>query len=358
MAEPSPRVVVAMSGGVDSSVAAALLIEQGYRVVGMMLRLWSEEGQEAYNRCCAPDAVSEARRVAGMLGIPFYVIDAREQFRQVVVQDFLEGYAHGQTPNPCVVCNRQIRWGFLLEQALGVGGSYLATGHYARLQRSENGMVQLLRGIDRSKDQSYVLSVLNQQQLGHSLFPLGEMTKVEVRQRARALGMPVADKPDSQDLCFLGDTDYREFLKRHVPQAVEPGEIVDRQGRVLGRHQGLPFYTIGQRKGLGVYAAEPYYVLERDLENNRLVVGLESELGKSEMRVAVINWISGAPQENCLRAEVKIRYRALLADAEIFPDGVDQARVLFKQPLRDITPGQQAVFYQGEICLGGGVIVR
>jgi tRNA-specific 2-thiouridylase len=352
MTDAHPRVVVAMSGGVDSSVAAALLIEQGYRVVGMMLRLWSEEGQEAQNRCCAPEAVDEARRVAGMLRIPFYVIDARERFKQVVVQDFLEGYSSGRTPNPCIICNREIRWGFLLEQALAIGGSYMATGHYARLNPTEEGKLELLCAVDHSKDQSYVLSELNQMQLEHSLFPLGEMTKVH------ELGLPVADKPDSQDLCFLGDMDYRNFLARHAPQAVMPGEIVNRQGQVLGRHQGLPFYTIGQRKGLGVHAAEPYYVLDRDLENNRLVAGTESELGKSEMRVAGINWVSGSPPATSFRAEVKIRYRASLAGAQVFPEVECGARVVFYDPLRDITPGQQAVFYQGDLCLGGGEIVR
>lgn len=345
-----------MSGGVDSSVAAALLVEQGYRVVGMMLRLWSEEGQEEQNRCCAPEAMEEARRIARQLGIPFYVVDARETFRQIVVQDFLDGYAGGRTPNPCIVCNRRVRWGFMLEQALAIGGEKIATGHYVRLRQAANGKMELLRANDLSKDQSYMLSGLNQEQLAHSMFPVGELTKVEVRQRAREMGLEVAEKPDSQDLCFLGDADYREFLARHVPEAVKSGEIVDLHGEVVGRHQGLPFYTIGQRKGLGIYAAEPYYVVGRDMEKNQLVVGREDELGKNEMRVAKINWIVGEVPQEDFSAEVKIRYRATPARAKVIPEGED-ARISFEAPLRDITPGQQAVFYQGEICLGGGIIV-
>jgi tRNA-specific 2-thiouridylase len=349
-------VVVAMSGGVDSSVAAALMVEQGYRVVGMMLRLWSEPGQVYANRCCTPDAMAQARRVASMLGIPFYAVDGREKFRQQVVQSFLDGYVAGVTPNPCLVCNRHIRWGLLLKHAQALGADYMATGHYAQVRRGEDGRFELWQGIDEHKDQSYVLSGLNQEQLAHTLLPLGEMEKPIVRQQAHRFQLPVAERPDSQDLCFLGNADYRQFLVRHAPEATNPGQIVTRDGAVLGQHEGLAFYTIGQRKGLGIASEQPLYVLEKDLRSNRLVVGEAGDLGRRDMRVAQMNWIAGEAPQPSFRAQVKIRYKALLAWAEVnvAPDGALQ--VLFDQPVRDITPGQLAVFYQDRRVLGGGLI--
>ncbi|WP_298007442.1 MULTISPECIES: tRNA 2-thiouridine(34) synthase MnmA [Anaerolinea] len=349
-------VVIAMSGGVDSSVAAALLVEQGYRVIGMMLRLWSEEGKEDQNRCCTPDAMALARRVAAKLGIPFYALDVRDRFKELVVTHFLQGYASGVTPNPCLKCNRFIRWGVLYEHARSLGANWFATGHYARLRRLESGEVQLLRGLDAEKDQSYVLSVLPQEQLQHTLFPIGEFHKHEVRELAQRLGLPVAHRPDSQDLCFLAGGDYRDFLARHAPQVRQPGLIVDRQGNVLGEHQGLAFYTIGQRKGLGISSPRPLYVLEKDVYQNRLVVGEEHELGRSNLIANEVNWISGNPPETPLPVEVKIRYKAREARAVVIPLTSNRVRVQFEYPLRDITPGQQCVFYQGDICLGGGII--
>ncbi len=353
-----PEVVVAMSGGVDSSVAAALLKRQGYKVTGMMLRLWSEPGKEDSNRCCTPDSMALARRVAAKLDIPFYVVDAKETFRRTVVQAFLDGYAQGVTPNPCLVCNRRIRWGLLLEHALALGADYLATGHYARLRRREDGRYELLRAVDRGKDQSYVLHVLTQEQLARSLFPVGEYTKEEIRRMAEEFGLPTASRADSQDLCFLAGEDYREFLRRHVPETVRPGPIVTREGKVLGQHQGLAFYTVGQRKGLGIAAPRPLYVLEKDVAANTLVVGTAEELGQREMRVTAINWIAGEAPDGPFRAQVKIRYRAREAWAEVMPEGADRASVRFDAPQRDITPGQAAVFYHGDVCLGGGVIVQ
>ena len=358
------KVVVAMSGGVDSSVAAVILKQQGYDVVGMMLRLWSESGKEDSNRCCTPDAMALARRVAAQLDIPFYVVDAKEIFRSTVVNYFLEEYLQGATPNPCLVCNRTIRWKFLLEHALAMGAEYMATGHYARLRsiqvnKSETQAdeeKQLLRAIDRSKDQSYVLHVLNQEQLGKALFPVGEFPKDRIRKMAEELGLPTASRPDSQDLCFLAGEDYRKFIKRNAPERLKPGDIVNRDGIVLGEHQGLSFYTIGQRKGLGLASALPLYVLAKQAETNTLIVGLEKELGQNELTVDNVHWISGRSPDNSFRAEVKIRYSAREVWAEIIPLEGGRIRVRFDQPQRDITVGQAAVFYDGDVVLGGGRI--
>ena len=351
-----PLVVVAMSGGVDSSVAAALLVEQGYRVAGMMLRLWSEEGRESENRCCTPDAMAQARRVAAMLDIPFYAVDVRERFRSSVVQAFVDGYLQGETPNPCIVCNRQIRWGHLLDQAQAVGAKYMATGHYARLRTNPAGQVELLRAADDRKDQSYVLSALSQQQLAHTLLPLGELSKPEVRELARKYRLPVAERPDSQDLCFLGAEDYREFLGRYAPAARQPGDIVTQDGRVVGQHQGLAFYTIGQRKGLGISASEALYVLGKNPATNQLLVGFEKELGRTELTTRAINWISGSAPVGSFNAEIKIRYKAAPAKGAVTPLADGGVRVNFEQPVRDITPGQLAVIYRGERVEGSGVI--
>jgi tRNA-specific 2-thiouridylase len=351
------RVVVAMSGGVDSSVAAALLVREGYEVVGMMLRLWSEPGKEDSNRCCTPDALGMARRVAASLDIPFYAVDARDVFHNQVVQFFMDSYAQGSTPNPCLVCNRHIRWEFLLQRALAIGASYMATGHYVRLERDGQGRARLRKGVDPSKDQSYVLHVLGQGQLAHALFPLGEYTKPQVRQMAREFGLPVAERAESQDLCFLGDGDYRSFLQRNAPGIEKPGPILTREKIEIGRHQGLAFYTIGQRKGLGILSSTPLYVLEKDTRNNALIVGPVEQLGKRELRAGELNWVSGEQPAERFRAMVKIRYKAQPAWAEIslLPEG--QARVRFDEPLRDITPGQAAVFYDEDILLGGGIIL-
>ncbi len=354
--ENRQTVVVAMSGGVDSSVAAALLLEQGYRVIGVMLRLWSEPGREDSNRCCTPDAMAQARRVAAKLGFPFYPLDARQAFKNRVVSYFLDGYAQGVTPNPCLVCNRHIRWGMLFDYALSLGADFMATGHYARLRRDDTGRVQLLRGVDQAKDQSYVLHVLQQEQLQRALFPVGEYTKPEVRQIAQRFGLLVAQRPDSQDLCFLAGDDYRDFLLRHQPQVASPGPILTRQGELLGEHRGLAFYTIGQRKGLGIAAPQPLYVLEKDIARNALVVGSEDELGSSALLASEVNWLDGSPPPGAFQAAVKIRYKAADAPAEVTPMPGRRAAVRFQQPLRDITPGQAAVFYQGERVLGGGII--
>jgi tRNA-specific 2-thiouridylase len=348
-------VVVAMSGGVDSSVAAALLKEQGYDVIGLMLRLWSEPGKEDSNRCCTPEAQGLARRVAAKLDIPFYVVDAKDVFRATVVQYFLDGYAQGATPNPCLVCNRQIRWEFLLNHALALGADFMATGHYVRIQTMDDGRRILLRAVDRAKDQSYVLHVLTQEKLQRALFPVGDYPKPEIRQIAERFGLPTARRADSQDLCFLAGEDYREFLRRNAAELAKPGEIVTRDGRTLGEHQGLAFYTIGQRKGLGIASPIPLYVLGKDSAANRLIVGAEEELGQRELIATSINW-PGVVRQSPFRAEVKIRYTAKDAPAEVIPLEGDRARVVFDQPQRDITSGQAAVFYVDDAVIGGGLI--
>ncbi|MBN1202407.1 MAG: tRNA 2-thiouridine(34) synthase MnmA [Anaerolineae bacterium] len=352
-----PRVVVAMSGGVDSSVAAALLVEQGHDVIGMMLRLWSEDcGAGGSNRCCTPDQMADARRIADQLGIPFYVIDTQAVFRNTVVQYFIDRYAAGQTPNPCLECNRLIRFEWLLDHARAVGADCLATGHYARTAPAPDGSIRLLKGRDPRKDQSYVLSVLTQDKLRQVLFPVGDYVKAEVRAIAARHGLPVASKHDSQDLCFLADGDYRRFLAEHAPDAVRPGPILTRDGRELGQHTGLPFYTIGQRKGLGISAPEPLYVLAIDPARNALIVGTRAELGRSALIAGHVNWIAGSVPPEPLRADVKIRYTARPAPAAVHPLDGQRVQVVFDAPVRDITPGQAAVFYEGDTCLGGGII--
>lgn len=351
-----PLVAVAMSGGVDSSVAAALLLEQGYPLVGLMLRLWSEPGCEDNNRCCTPDAVAQARQVAAILGIPFYVIDSRDVFYSRIVGMFLEGHRVGITPNPCLACNQFIRWGFLLECAKAMGASYLATGHYARLQKTSDGKIELLRGIDLEKDQSYVLSRLNQEQLSQTFLPLGNLEKKQVRAYASNIRLPVAERKDSQDLCFLGGANYRDFLKRHAPDLLQPGPVLNSQGERLGTHEGLAFFTIGQRRGLGISGGKPLFVLEKDVSRNALIVGGEEELGRKELIAGQMNWISGAVPGKVFRGQVKIRYKARSVNATIFLIDHQKTRIKFDVALRDITPGQVAVIYNEDMVIGSGII--
>jgi tRNA-specific 2-thiouridylase len=345
------KVVAALSGGVDSSVAAALLKQQGYEVIGLTLRLWVDPAHPP-----ASDSVTAARQAADSLGIPLHVVDIAETFHKEIVQYFLDEYARGVTPNPCVRCNRLVKWGALLEQAASLGADFLATGHYARLRTTPDGRRQLLRGVDRSKDQSYVLHVLTQAKLAHALFPVGEFSKPDIRRMAQELNLPAATRSESQDLCFLSGEDYRHFIRRNAPGVIHPGPIKDRQGRTLGQHQGLAFYTIGQRKGLQVSSPVPLYVLGKELETNSLIVGVEAELGAREMRVTNINWISGEPPVSPFRALVKTRYTAKESPAEIALSNENEAEVRFDLPQRDITSGQAAVFYEDDLVLGGGLI--
>jgi tRNA-uridine 2-sulfurtransferase len=340
-----------MSGGVDSSVAAALLVEEGYEVIGVMMHLWAE----GENRCCAPRAVDDARSVATRLGIPFYLVNYEAEFRSCVVEYFIAEYGQGRTPNPCLACNQHIRFGRLLRHALALDAERLATGHYAQVDQVD-GRYRLRMGVDRQKDQSYVLYMLSQEELECVLLPIGGYTKTQVREIARQRHLPVASKEESMELCFVADDDYRRFLREHAPQAVQPGPILDTADREIGRHQGLPFYTIGQRKGLAIAAPEALYVIGLDTARNALIVGSARELGRRALLADEVRYVSGGPPAGPVRVQAKIRYKAVLADATWTPLEKYQAKVEFDAPLRDITPGQAVVAYQGDVVLGGGVI--
>ncbi len=349
------RVVVAMSGGVDSSVAAALLKEQGYDVVGLMLKLWSAGESGKANRCCTPADVDAARSIAQQLDIPFYLINIADSFKATVVDYFIDEYTAGRTPNPCLMCNRHIRYELLLNKALSLGAQYLATGHYARV-RNVGGQFQLLRGVDAQKDQSYVLSVLGQRELAHALWPLGELTKPQVRELAAQYKLAVAEKAESQDLCFLADGDYRDFLARYAPDgSIRPGVIRDMSGKVLGEHHGLPFYTIGQRKGLGLAAGQPLYVIALHTDDNAVIVGTQDELGRQACAARDMHYVSGELPIEPFRATAKIRYKAREAAVTVYPQG-SIVQVEFDAAQRDITPGQGLVLYDGEVVIGQGFI--
>ncbi len=346
-------VFVAMSGGVDSSVTAALLVERGYCVQGVTMRLWREaaDGQAMY------DAVSGARAVCEQLGIEHRVVDLRKSFYHRVVEYFVRAYAEGRTPNPCVQCNRFIKFGALLDHVREWGADLMATGHYVR-RREEKGRYRLLRGMDEEKDQSYFLYMLGQKELNHILFPLGTWSKERVYAFARERHLPVAGRPESQDICFIHDGDYRRFLTERAPQTVEPGPIYDQEGNLLGRHKGLPFYTVGQRGGLGISASRPLYVLEWDVERNALIVGFAEELGQRACLVEEMSYVSGVPLAPGRRMQAQIRYRARPTPARVWSCSERGARIVFRDPLRDITPGQAVVLYDGDRVLGGGIICR
>lgn len=358
MTEKKPTILVAVSGGVDSSVVAALLAEQGYPIIGVMMHLWSEAGKECENKCCTPQSMEEARKSAQTIGYPFHVIDAAEIFRKQIVQYFLDEYAQGKTPNPCVICNKDIKWGLLFDKVKELGADYLATGHYVRLERGQNSKIKVLRAKDTLKDQSYVMCMLRQNQLEQTMFPLGNLLKTEVRDLARHYGLPMAEKKDSQDLCFVSDASYKDFLLRNAPEIAQPGQIRDRYGNYLGDHQGLAFYTIGQRKGIGLAAPEPLYVLEKNAKENFLVVGTVDQLQQKQILVKDVNWISGEQPVRGFSSTVKIRYKADFQKASVTPLPYNQVVIEFDSPVRDATPGQFAVFYDEDELIGGGEIEK
>jgi tRNA-specific 2-thiouridylase len=341
-----PKVIVAMSGGVDSSVSAALLKKAGFDVVGIMLKFW-KDGADGKNRCCSVESEKLARIVAKQIGIPFYVINAEKEFKKAVVDYFLDEYRKGNTPNPCVVCNKEIKFGLLIDKALKVGGDFVATGHYIETKDGK-----LFQGKDKDKDQSYFLWQLNEKQISKVMFPVGEYTKPQVRKLAKKFKLSTAQTPESQEVCFI-EKDTNEFLKKYLK--TNPGKILDMQGKVLGSHQGLWFYTIGQRKGLEIPQG-PYYAVKKDYQENNLIVSKnEKDLDQKEFFVENINWIS--PVKLPKVVDVKIRYKSKLAKAEIFSEGGNKLKVVFKKAQRAVTPGQSAVFYKGKEMLGGGIII-
>jgi len=354
------RVVVAMSGGVDSSTAVWFLKEKGYEVIGATMCIGvRDKAEEGPARCCGLSDIEDARRVALQLEIPFHVFHVREEFEKEVIQYFCEEYVKGRTPNPCILCNEKVKFGSFLKMALDLGADFIATGHYARLDFDEGiGRYLLKKGLDRRKDQSYVLFSLTQDQFRHTLFPLGELRKEEVRKKAQQLGLRVHDKPESQEVCFIQETSYHPFLSERLKEPIEPGFIVDKDGKVLGRHKGIPFYTIGQRRGLRLAKGKPLYVIGIDKKKNAIVVGGEEEVYGDTFIVDSINWI--VPQKTVPphNAQVKIRYNHPGSEANVSPRGEHEAEVRFKFSQKAITPGQAAVFYEGETVLGGGWIKK
>ncbi len=359
LVEKKIRVVVGMSGGVDSSATAALLLEQGYDVVGITLKLWPQDCvSRAEDKCCGPQAVMDARSVCDKLGVPYYLIDESAQFQTLVIQYFADEYKAGRTPNPCVMCNQNLKFGRLIDRANQLGAQYIATGHFARVEQSPDGLRALLyRGKDPRKDQSYFLFSLRQDQLARAMFPLGEKTKSDTREVARHCQLKTADKEESMEICFVPDNDYGKFLQEARLVQKHRGEIVDSQGLVLGHHEGIEFYTVGQRKGLGISSPKPLYVIELDAENNRVMVGDDTALDRSEFTVDRCNWIpfDNPPVE--IQATVKIRYNHPGTPATISPLPGGRAKVRLHTPQRAVTPGQAAVFYQADLVLGGGWIL-
>lgn len=354
----SGKIVIAMSGGVDSSVAASLLKDAGREVVGIGFKFPAPGAPAAGSRrCCGVAGMKDARAAASALEIPFYVLDYREVFERTVIESFCRSYLEGKTPNPCIECNRLIKFGRLLEFADGLGAESVATGHYARVERAPGSGRHLLKTAgDLEQDQSYFLYTLSQAQLARAAFPLGGIRKEGTREIARSLGLTVSEKPSSQDICFLGDGDYREFLTERFPEALAPGPIVDRRGKVLGTHAGIANYTAGQRRGLGVAGGVPLYVIETDRASSTVVVGTREEAVRESMTLAQLNWIAFDEPADSFRSTVRIRHRHPPAPCVVSRKGDGRVEVLFSEPQAGVAPGQSAVFYDGDVVVGGGII--
>jgi tRNA-specific 2-thiouridylase len=358
------RIVVAMSGGVDSSVAAALLVEQGHDVIGLSMQLYDQTGDQSFGRCCTLDDLHDARRVAATAGFPHYILNFERQFQETVVSNFVREYAAGRTPLPCAHCNSDLKFSTLLDRAQGFGAAHVATGHYAQVEQRGSRWL-LKRSADPDKDQSYFLFSLTQDQLACAVFPVGTLTKPEVREQARRLGLTVADKPDSQEICFVPDDDYASFVARQAPSVERRGVIADQSGRMLGAHGGVHRFTVGQRKGLGVSGPAPLYVLKIDADSGQVTVGPRAALERTTLTASGVNWVSVDPPSDWLRVAAQIRHRHRPAAARVRalditgagPSGqADRAELQFDVPQSAVTPGQAVVFYDGAVVVGGGWI--
>ena len=353
-------VVVGMSGGVDSSVAACLLQSQGYHVIGVTMQIWQEEPHsltEQEGGCCGFSAVDDARRVAHQLDIPYYVMNFREDFQRDVIDYFVREYRAGRTPNPCIACNRYVKWESLLRKSLAIGADYIATGHYAGIRRLPDGRYTIRRSDSLRKDQSYALYNLTQEQLAHTLFPLGGYDKPEVREMAERAGLLVARKPDSQEICFVPDGDYAAFIERETGKPEQPGNFVDLEGKVLGQHKGISHYTIGQRKGLGIAFGEPVFVVGICPDTNEVVLGKGTDVFTDHLRADMVNYMAADHFEEGQEVTAKIRYNHEGAPAVVRSAGEDFFELFFAEPVRAVTPGQAVVLYDDENVLGGGTIV-
>lgn len=351
------KALIAMSGGVDSSLAAKRIKDRGFACIGCTMKLYYNEdaGMEHSRTCCSLDDVEDARRVAYKLGMPFYVFNFTDTFREKVIRKFVQCYEAGITPNPCIDCNRYMKFEKLFERATILDCDYIVTGHYARIEEKD-GRFLLKKAVDETKDQSYVLYCMTQQQLAHTLFPLGNMTKREVRTLAKQYGFVNANKPDSQDICFVPDGDYASVIERQTGNPPVQGWFVDKHGNVLGKHNGIIHYTIGQRKGLGIASAEPLYVCAICPKDGNVVLGHHGDLFSREAKVSDFNWISGTAPTNTFRCRAKIRYRQPEQWATVTPTGEATVHIAFDEPQRAVTPGQAAVLYDGDVVLGGGTI--
>lgn len=355
------RVVVGMSGGVDSSVAAYLLKEQGYEVIGVTMQIWQEEAphiQEENGGCCGLSAVEDARRVAERLGIRYYVMNFRQEFQEHVIDYFVEEYRNGRTPNPCIACNRYVKWESLLQRSLEIGADYIATGHYARIDRLESGRYALKKSVTAAKDQTYALYNLTQEQLSRTLMPVGRYEKADIRKIAEEVGLLVADKPDSQEICFVPDHDYASFIERETGKESEAGNFVDVYGNVIGTHKGITHYTVGQRKGLGLAMGHPVFVTEIRPETNEVVIGENEDIFTTTLRADRLNFMSVPEISGEVRAVAKIRYNHKGDDCVLRMVDSDTVEVEFDRPQRAVTPGQAVVFYDGDHVMGGGTILR